>query len=308
MINKEILKNIKITEESILTLFKEKNTIQEEDLINKSLIYNVEIIGQEFPDLFLSDEFIKTIKNIILERIRNLCKKKYIIEIKFKSNNDEAWLSCYSKLDLTDIGNVTDNEVVIRASRDKTILYYNDKEENDIIEISIKTEAKLNKDSFLNVDILDFTHTDYNYYNIYKIIFIIKPFTKLELTTDKNHKCFQSVDIEDPYTELYKYYGMKIFVNNKKLIKLCLFDKKDSSINLHKLKINNLLPINTGITIFASNNGEKDLLYLNLELPAFHSVDLDLKTMGDTTFYAYFVNHDRCIILDGNNVLYEYRK
>ena len=62
MINKEILKNIRVTEESILTLFKEKNTIQEEDLINKALTYNIEVIGQEFPDLFLSDEFIKTIK------------------------------------------------------------------------------------------------------------------------------------------------------------------------------------------------------------------------------------------------------
>ncbi len=101
---------------------------------------------------------------------------------------------------------------------------------------------------------------------------------------------------------------MKIFINSKKLIKLSLIGKKDSTINSHKLKINNLLSVNTGITIFANNVDKKDLIYLNLQVPAFHSVDLDLRTMGNTIFYAYFVNHNRCVILDGNNILYEYRK
>lgn len=303
MINKEILKNIRVTEESILTLFKEKNTIQEEDLLNKALIYNIEIIGQEFPDLFLSDEFIKTIKNIILDRIRNLCRKRYITEIKFKSNDDETWLSCYSKLDLTDIGNITDNEVVVRAGRDKTILYYNDKEENDVIEISIKTEAKLDKDNFLNVDILDFTHTDYKYYNVYKIIFIIQSFTKLELTTDKNHKCFQSVDIGDPYTELYKYYGMKIFINSKKLIKI--YDKnKDKQGIQHNLSISNLHHSQNRITIFLDVINKDNIIHKDLSLPMFSNTELNIIT--DKNIYAYLPDHGKCIIFNNGKTVYEY--
>lgn len=305
MNNKEILKNIKITEESILTLFKENTTIELTKLLDQSLSNNIKIILQELPLLVINPDTIDILNNIILLRLKNLCRKKYITKIKLKTNTEDEWIECYTRADLTDIGNISNKEIVIRAGKDSTILYHNNKEENDIIEVTIKTEAKLNKDSFLNVDILDFTHEDYKYYNVYKVIFLINPFATLKVVTDKNHKCFQSVDIEDPYTELYKYYGMKIFVNNKKLHKFTLKGGDDSNIKTHNLTINNILGISTNINIFSNNIKKENLIYKD-SLPPYSRSELDLKTMGNVDFYFYFTGHNRCVILNGGCGIYSY--
>ncbi len=302
MNNKEILKNIKITEESILTLFKENTTIELTKLLDQSLSNNIKIILQELPLLVINPDTIDILNNIILLRLKNLCRKKYITKIKLKTNTEDEWIECYTRADLTDIGNIANKEIVIRAGKDSTILYHNNKEENDIIEVTIKTEAKLNKDSFLNVDILDFTHEDYKYYNVYKVIFLINPFATLKVVTDKNHKCFQSVDIEDPYTELYKYYGMKIFVNNKKLIKI--YDKnKDKQGIQHDLSISNLHHSQNRITVFLDVINKDNIIHKDLSLPIFSNTELNIIT--DKNIYAYLSDHDKCVIFNNGKTVYE---
>lgn len=296
----DIIKNIKLTENSILKLFKEYKIIGidvlRKDLLKEYLIY----VQYLYPSLIIDDNINQIISKTIDLQINRLCNKKYLFKSICKFDNDDTteFLTIRNPFDL----NLKIDRIVLRAGLLSTVLYYNSTDDIKIVEITIKTEANLTKESFVDSEILDFHHTNHKYYNIYNIIFISQPYSYLTVLTDKNHKCFNNIKDDNIYKELYKYYGIKLFINENKLIRIYDKDKNKSTIH-HDISIFNPRYVDNKITIFLGEVKKDNITHKDTLLPLCSNSELGIVT--DSNIYAYFSIHDKCIIFNNGVVVYE---
>ena len=296
----DIIKNIKLTENSILKLFKEYKIIGLDVLRTDLLKEYLAHVQYFYPSLIIDNNINEVISKEIDLQINRLCNKKYLFKFICKFDNEDSteFLTIRNPFDL----NVRIDRIVLRAGLLSTVLYYNSTDDIKIVEITIKTEANLTKESFVDSEILDFHHTNHKYYNIYNIIFISQPYSYLTVLTDKNHKCFNNIKDDNIYKELYKYYGIKLFINEDKLIKI--YDKdKNKPTAQHIILINNPTRANTKITIFLDEIKKENISHK--DIPIFMFTNTELEIITNTNIYAYLSDHDKCIIFNNGVVVYE---
>ena len=299
MLNK-LLDKIVIKESDILNMFKDIKTLKAREIISNIIDSKTSILIEILSytlDTDKEDIGINRIALLTHERLNNLVHKNYLTSLRDNSNEYS-----FSTLNIFDLGVKINKESIIRADYDKTKLYYNNSEETKIVELRIKTKASLHKTDFINVEFLNFDIIQNKKYKEYNIICICKPFTYIEVLTDKFDKSLKNISIDNPLKSLYKYYSMKVFIDDNKLIKL---DRKNKK-GLLELTVLNTYLYPTHISIFLNEVEKKNLIYYKCRLTEFTNTGLgNIVVDEDDEIYVYFLEHNKCIIYDSSeNVLY----
>ncbi len=297
----ELINKIIVKESEILNMFKDVEIITSRKIAENICYLNKDIL-QKISDLSLEagveNKSLEYLVNLIHKRLHNLVHKNYLTPISTNTSNGIEY--SFSLLNIFAIGRIIDKELVIRANYDRTKLYYNDSKETKIIELKIKTKANLHKTYFINVNILNYEIKQNKKYKEYTVICLVKPFAHIEVLSDKLDKSFNNISIDNLLKHFYKYYSMKVFINDNKLIKL---EKHDNESILY-LSINNNTLKNTKITIFVGGVGYEYIHSLECLIEYRNILVQNLCIDEDKDIFIYF-NGPECEIHDNfGRVLY----
>lgn len=291
MLAKEIFEKIKeftITENQILSLFFEYETLSINDINEKILKQIFDLIEVEDEiDIFYTHLISNKLFPQINERLKNLVNKKYLTQTLSK----EIGYFYTIKNSIALCSNSKDKETIIRANIDKTLVFYNNIDKTKIIKLDVKTKVELNKDSFIGCEILSIYRDD-NDFNKYIIIFIAKPYSCFYAITNKNDKSLNNIKPDTFFRRLYKYYSMKISFKYLYPIELVRGKSEDYQISLTITNKGN------GIAnfIFFKNKPElKNIIGDNILLYPSEIIDIDnLQIKSNDCLFVCFFQDEKC--------------